>query len=137
MQPNYGTVGISDDAKVEVTFSEPMKISSLTNTTFKLQNSGDNTAVAGDISLSNDGTVATLTPSSPLSPSTPFTATVSNSVKDLAGNKLVSAKIWIFTTGASNANDNANGQVMNPSSVNGQFVDIQSRVLPKMLGFYL
>lgn len=117
VNPNYGTVGIPVDTNIEVTFSEPVKSSSLTDSTFKLQNGVDNTAVLADISLSGDGTVATLTPSAPLLASTPFNAMVTTGVKDLSGNRLVSEEKWSFTTASSNVENNPNGQGTTASEV--------------------
>lgn len=99
VKPNYGTVGIPLDTNVEATFSEPVKDSSVTDSTFKLENGADGTPVLDDISLSDDGTITTLTPSSPLSASTSYKATISTDIEDLAGNGIASDETWSFTTG--------------------------------------
>lgn len=79
---------------VQVTFSESMKNSSLNGTTFTLS---DGAPVAGSVSLS--GKTATFTPSSGLSGSTLYTATVTTGAKDRAGNPIEAAYSWSFTTG--------------------------------------
>lgn len=99
VQPNFGTIGIPVDTTVEATFSEPVKASSVTDSTFKLENGADGTPVLADVSLSDDGNVATLTPTTALSPSASYKAAVTTGVKDLSGNKLASAETWSFTTG--------------------------------------
>jgi hypothetical protein len=99
VKPNYGTVGIPLDTTIETTFSEPVRASSVTISTFKLENGADNTPVLSDVSLSDDGTIATLTPTAPLSPSTSYKATVTTGLKDLAGNAIASDETWTFITG--------------------------------------
>jgi hypothetical protein len=119
--PNYGTVGIPLDTTIEATFSEPVRASSVTISTFKLENSADNTPVLSDVSLSVDGTIATLTPTAPLSPSTSYKATVTTGLKDLAGNKIASDETWTFTTGegAPTSSNNPNPEATS-SLDNGQ-----------------
>jgi hypothetical protein len=121
VKPNYGTVGIPLDTTIEATFSEPVRASSVTISTFKLENSADNTPVLSDVSLSVDGTIATLTPTAPLSPSTSYKATVTTGLKDLAGNKIASDETWTFTTGegAPTSSNNPNPEATS-SLDNGQ-----------------
>jgi hypothetical protein len=85
------------NASITATFSEAMTSSSISATTFTLQQG--TTAVAGTVSYL--GTIASFKPTSNLSASTVYTATVTTGAKDLAGNALAVAKTWSFTTGTS------------------------------------
>ncbi|HSA78899.1 MAG TPA: Ig-like domain-containing protein, partial [Nitrospirota bacterium] len=49
--------------------------------------------------MSYSGTTAIFTPLNVLASTTPYTATVSAGVKDLAGNAMPNSYIWSFTTG--------------------------------------
>jgi len=55
--------------------------------------------VIGAVSLDVTGTIATFTPALNLAASTPYTATITTGVTDLAGNALASDDVWSFTTG--------------------------------------
>jgi len=130
VKPNYGTVGISPDTKIEATFSEPVRASSVTDSTFKLANAADNTPVLADVSLSDDGTIATLTPTAHLSPSTSYKATVTTGLKDLAGNKIASEETWTFTSGggAPTTSNNPNSEATSALD-NGQISKQQSDIV--------
>ncbi len=78
------------------TFSEAMNPLTVTATTFSLKHGS--TPVAGAVIYS--GVTATFTPLGGLAPNTPFTATVTTGVTDLAGNAMVANYVWTFTTGA-------------------------------------
>jgi hypothetical protein len=67
-------------------------------TNIKLAVTAGSVAVAGTVSYNAATHVATFTPSSPLLPSTNYTATVTTGVKDLAGNALASSFGFSFTT---------------------------------------
>lgn len=88
---------------VNATFSEPMSPSSLTTTTLTLAPSSSlNTPVTAVISYDAQTRIASINPSTKLTASTAYTATVlggSQGAKDLAGNALQSDKVWQFTTG--------------------------------------
>lgn len=95
--PNIGTSGIPVTTNITATFSEPVDALTLDSKTFTLQT--DDNEVKGTISASSDGTTATFIPSSSLSGSTIYTASISE-VKDLAGNTMSYASPWSFTTEA-------------------------------------
>jgi hypothetical protein len=57
------------------------------------------TPVIGNVTYSTIGNTATFTPSSPLTTSTTYTATITTGVADLAGNTLASTFVWTFMTG--------------------------------------
>ena len=92
--PANGAVGVSRISPITATFSEAMAPATLNATTFVLKNGI--TVVPGAVTYS--GTTATLTPTTPLAPSTLFTATISTGAQDLAGNALPATKTWSFTT---------------------------------------
>jgi len=85
---------------VTATFSETMTPATISTASFTL-NQGI-TPVAGTVIYV--GLTATFTPSSPLLPFTVYTATVTNQVKDLAGNAMLNDYVWTFTTGAAPLN---------------------------------
>lgn len=101
--PADNATGIAINQAITVTFSEAMDCSTITTSSFTLKDNL-NTAVAGTISTCNS-TTAVFTPSSNLSYSTLYTATISTGVKDSAGNAMAANYTWNFTTGA--ASDSA------------------------------
>jgi Subtilase family/Bacterial Ig-like domain/Bacterial Ig domain/F5/8 type C domain len=100
--PADGATGIAVTTSITATFSEPVKSSSISTSSFILKNNAG-TSIAGTISsISSDGLTATFKPSSQLAFSTSFTVTISPStarVQDLAGNAMAT-KSWSFTTAA-------------------------------------
>jgi hypothetical protein len=93
--PAHQATGVARNRKIAATFSEAMTPSTITDTSFTLKGPG-NTPVSGTVSLV--GTTATFTPAAALASNTVFTATISTSAKDVAGNALASSKVWTFTT---------------------------------------
>ena len=93
--PSGGATGVAVTSSITATFSESVQSATVSTSTFTLKDSAD-TPIAGTVSL--NGLVATFVPASSLSPSTPYTATVTIGVKDIAGNFLTPAKSWSFTT---------------------------------------
>jgi hypothetical protein len=94
--PANASTGASTTTKASVTFSEPMKSTTLSTTTFSLKQGS--TVVAGSVIYS--GTTATFTPSAALLPSMVYTGTVTTGVTDAAGNALAANYTWSFTTAA-------------------------------------
>jgi hypothetical protein len=87
---------------VSATFSEAMNPLTITTGTFKLSGPGG-TGVAGTVSYDAINFIATFTPTSPLTASSIYTATVTNGVTNLAGTPLGTTgppNPWTFTTGA-------------------------------------
>lgn len=82
---------------ISVTFSEPVRGSTITTSTFQVRDSAGKN-VPGIIKTSP--TIATFTPVSTLAGSKVYTVTVNAGVKDLAGNALVGVTKWSFTTAA-------------------------------------
>lgn len=93
--PGDGSINVSTDVVLHVSFARDMDPSSITESTFKLaSDSGD---VSGAVTAST--TSATFTPSGLLGAQTLFTATLTTGVKDAASAALPSAYSWSFTTG--------------------------------------
>jgi hypothetical protein len=94
--PNLAT-GICPNTVVTATFSEAMKSSTISASTFTLTGPGI-TPVAGTVTYVASSDVATFTPTSPLALDTLYTATITTGAQDLAGNPLASDYVWTFTT---------------------------------------
>jgi len=95
--PAQGATGVALNTKVVATFSEPMQAGSFDEVTFTLVQGA--TAVPGIVSYSDAGRAAIFAPTTQLLASTPYTATVTTGARDLAGNALLAARTWTFTTG--------------------------------------
>lgn len=93
--PAVSSTDIATNAVITVTFSEAVDASTINASTFTLKDSGNN-ATSGTVSPS--GTTATFTPSASLSYLTPYTATITTGVKDVAGNALATNYTWHFNT---------------------------------------
>jgi hypothetical protein len=99
-------VGLSTN--LTATFSEKMRTTSISKTTFKLykvNSDGTQTQITNvAVSLSPDGLKATLnpfgvqTPTLLLARNTKYKGVVTTGAKDLAGNSLAQQKSWTFTT---------------------------------------
>ena len=101
--------GVDPATDVTATFSEKMKPTTLTTSTFKLfmVNSDGSTMQITDVTVtpSHDGLQATLNPSANLQLGTKYKAVVTTGAQDLAGNQLdqdpslsgLQQKVWQFT----------------------------------------
>ncbi|HSA35139.1 MAG TPA: ice-binding family protein [Methanomassiliicoccales archaeon] len=85
---------VAVDGKITATFSEGVDPSTVSTTTFTVKKG--TMAVEGTVTYS--GLKAIFTPSEDIEYSTNYTATISTGVEDLAGNAMVSAHTWRFTT---------------------------------------
>ncbi len=94
--PLNGAIGFPVNRSITVTFSKPMRTSTLTTSTFTL--SGPSSAVTGSVLPS--GSTAVFTPAADLAPNATYTATIAAGVTDLAGNPMASNYSWSFTTAA-------------------------------------
>jgi hypothetical protein len=99
--PAANATSVAVTSKVSVNFSEPMSSQTINTTTFTL--SQGTTPVAGSVTMS--GTTATFTPTSSLSNSVVYTATITTGAKDVAGNAMAASKSWSFTTAAAAPSD--------------------------------
>jgi hypothetical protein len=128
--PSNGATGVAISSTITATFSEVVKSITVNPATFIVKTS-TGTSIAGTVKLSSDGKTGIFTPSSRLASSTSYTATV-RSVRDLAGNTMVTPKIWSFKTAsssgtASNVYDNFGGSTYalkdGMTSPNGKWLD--------------
>ena len=107
---------MSTGTNVTATFSEAVNSSTVTTSTFQLRDAGNNLVTA---TVSTSSNQITLTPSSALTGSTVYTATITggaSGVKDLAGNALANNYSWSFTTASV---DNTPPTVTSVSPVSG------------------
>jgi hypothetical protein len=96
--PDDGATEVSVTSLISATFSEPMSGPTINKNTFTVRKEGVPTSIEGDISFSPDDKTAIFDPKPDLDPATKYTAEINEGAKDLAGNALVSAKRWSFTT---------------------------------------
>jgi uncharacterized repeat protein (TIGR03803 family) len=111
--PANNATGVPTNQTIQATFSEPMDSTTITTTTFTLQQGA--TSVAGTVSYA--GTTASFTPTSALVPNTTYTATITTGAKDLAGNALANNFVWTFITAA--VVDNTPPTVTSTDPING------------------
>jgi len=93
--PAVSATGVASNANITATFSEAMDPLSINTAAFTLKQG--TTPVSGTVAYA--GTTATFNPDASLAFSTVYTATMRSGVEDLAGNNLVSDKVWSFTIG--------------------------------------
>ncbi len=92
-------LSVATNQKVIATFSEAMDSTTITGTTFTVTGPGL-TPVSGTVTYSMIGATATFTPSSALTASTLYTATITTGAQDLGGNALAAAFVFTFTAGS-------------------------------------
>jgi hypothetical protein len=104
--PISGATGVALSTKIMATFTEPILSSSVSSSTFNVKVSGSSAILGGSYSLasSDGGKSAIFSPSSTLSPSTTYLATLTTGIKDQAGLMLASAKTWSFSTASTSPN---------------------------------
>ena len=95
--PLNNNLEVGRNKVVSITFSEPMDPTTINPSTFTLKH--ETTLIQGTVYYS--GNKAIFTPTSTLDAATNYTAMITNSAKDLAGNALSSNIQWSFTTGGS------------------------------------
>jgi hypothetical protein len=83
---------------VSATFSEPMSSPTINTNTFTVKKADDTTPITGIVSISSDGKTAIFDSTQDFSPNTKYVAAIDIGAEGLAGNVLVSAKRWSFTT---------------------------------------
>lgn len=92
--PSANAIGVALNKTVTADFSTAMDPLTISGSTFTLSENGNPVSAV----VSYLGTTASLNPNSDLLPNTLYTATVTNSVKNLAGTNMVSNHVWTFTT---------------------------------------
>ena len=92
--PASGGQNVPANSPVTATFSEAMDPLTITSTTFVLKQGA--VVIPGAVTYANN--IATLDPTADLALNTMYTATVTTTAADLAGNKLAMDHTWSFTT---------------------------------------
>src|SRR5437899_1031168 len=96
--PPPSATGVVPSTTVTATFSKPMAAATITTASFTLRAAGAAANVPATVTLDATGTIATLTPTSPLALGTVYTATVSGTVTDVVGTALGTNVAWSFST---------------------------------------
>ena len=96
--PSNNATNVPVTTTITATFSEAMDSSTINTSSFTLKKG--TTSVSGSVTYDFSTNKATFTPSSNLSYSTTYTATITTGVKDSAGNAMASNYTWSFTTEA-------------------------------------
>src|SRR6185369_13338343 len=94
--PVNAATGVAISGKLTAAFSEAMDPLTISATSFTLKQGV--APIVGAVSYA--GVTATFTPASSLAPNTFYTATITTTARDLAGNALVTDFNWSFTTGS-------------------------------------
>lgn len=93
--PVENATNIATNTQITVTFSEPMATSTISASTFTVASGG--TLLAGVLSMSSNGMIATFSPNSTFPYGSLITVNISTGVKDTVGNSLSIAKTWTFS----------------------------------------
>jgi hypothetical protein len=93
--PAGGAVSVPINQIISATFSEAVNPATITASTFTVSTPGG--AVAGTVSYTATGSVATFTPNSPLAYNTVYTATITTGVANPLGIQLATNYVWTFT----------------------------------------
>lgn len=110
--PNVNTVSIPVNTNIEVKFSEPVKKSSVSDSTFMLKNIFDESEIPGLVLLDDTKTTATFAPTLVLGNLQSYTVTLTSGIKDLAGNSL-NPENWSFTTEGQSSGSSSSGSSSN------------------------
>lgn len=94
--PDNNATGVPINQSITAIFSEAVDSATVNTTTFSLTDGI--TPVAGVVTYA--GTTAVFNPTNNLNVDTNYTATITAAVQDLAGNTMLSDKVWIFKTGS-------------------------------------
>lgn len=96
--PVNGATGVLLNQAISAAFSKPLTPATVTSSSFTVTTGG--TPVAGAVSYSATGSVATFTPTANLIPGTLYTATLTTGITDTASpaNSLATNYTWSFTT---------------------------------------
>jgi hypothetical protein len=94
--PSNGATGVHENSSVSATFSEAMDPQTIHTLSFVLHTGA--VPIAGTVTYT--GMTARFTPTAKLLYNTRYTATLTNMVRDLAGNALLGSFSWSFTTGS-------------------------------------
>jgi hypothetical protein len=95
--PKSNATGVSRTNNITAAFSET--VTNVNTTTFTLRPTSGGANVSATVTFNSTGGRWVLNPAATLSPTTSYTATITNGVTDLAGNAFAGIT-WSFTTGA-------------------------------------
>ena len=109
--PPDGATNITTNANITATFSEPMNAATLNAATFTLTEQPTATPVAATISYNPTTKTATLDPNTNLANLAAYTATVTSTATDLAGNPLSNNHTWTYTTASTPSSPSTTGPV--------------------------
>jgi hypothetical protein len=134
--PISGALGINLNAVVRATFSESIDPITIETATFELSNAS-NQIVPATVSYNVGTRTATLTPSSPLSYSTLYTAILRGGltnprIRDIAGNALAADYTWSFNTASapvSIPSDGLGGPILVIGNASNPFSRYASEIL--------
>jgi hypothetical protein len=96
LAPAPGATNVAVSGSVTATFSEPMNTTTVSTSTFTL--AGADGPVAGAVSYTATGSVATFTPSANLAYNTVYTATITTGAANTLGIDTAKNYTWTFTT---------------------------------------
>ncbi len=91
--PARDATDVAVNAPLTVTFSEAMKGSTITASTFYLDR-----GVSAEVTYDAAGRIATLAPLTNLAYATTYTATLTTGIEDVSGNALAATYAWSFST---------------------------------------
>lgn len=94
--PVNAATDVAINGNVRATFSEAMNHATITATSFTLMQGS--TAVNGTVTYDIPNNTAIFAPAENLDAGTQYTATITTTASDLAGNSLATDKVWSFTT---------------------------------------
>src|SRR3989442_1333812 len=103
LTPAPGPTGVPVNTTVTASFSYFKNAATTHIDTFPLRAAGPISDVPATVTVNAAGTLATLTPSSPLGAGTVYTATVTAAVTDAIGTPLGADSLWSFTTNVRSA----------------------------------
>lgn len=92
-KPILAEVDVAINQPIQATFSESMDADTINDLTFKIAGK------TGTVTYDALTRIATFKPTTNFAINTPYTATITNGVQDLAGNTMLVDKVWNFTTG--------------------------------------
>ena len=95
--PAAGMTGVAVNQMISATFTQPMNPSTISATTFLLDGPGT-AAVAGTVSYTSTGSVASFAPTAALAFNTTYTATITTAATNTVGVQLAANYTWSFTT---------------------------------------
>ena len=114
--PTSGATDVPINTAITATFSEAVVSASVNTSTFTLGT--DTTTVPGSVTYDPSSWIAIFKPNNNLSYSTPYTATITADVEDMAANHMTADYTWSFTTGS--ALDTTPPTVSSTSPPNGE-----------------